>query len=93
MQKGYGGKIQKARTGEFGFAMMKIDAQKNCPLFAGIDSAREQQVWMSHQDEVSEMGAGFEAVGATKDCRFAATQNLSQMRFSLQFHCEVKDTP
>ena len=93
LQKGYGGKIQKAQTGEFGFAMMKIDAQKNCPLFAGINSACEQQVWMSHQDEVAEMGAGFEAVGATKDCRFAATQNLSKMRFSLQFHCEVKDTP
>ena len=93
LQKGYGGKIQKAGTGEFGFAMLKIDSEKKCPLFEGIESACEQQVWMSHQDEVAEMGAGFEVVGATKDCRFAATQNLSRTRFSLQFHCEVKDTP
>lgn len=93
LQKGYGGKIQKAKVGEFGFAMLKIEAQKNCPLFDGIDFTCEQQVWMSHQDEVEELGVGFEAVGATKDCRFAATQNLSQKRFSLQFHCEVKDTP
>ena len=93
LQKGYGGKIQKAKVGEFGFAMLKIEAQKNCPLFDGIDFTCEQQVWMSHQDEVEELGVGFEAVGATKDCRFAASQNLSQKRFSLQFHCEVKDTP
>lgn len=93
LQKGYGGKIQKAKVGEFGFAMLKIGARKNCPLFDGIDFTCEQQVWMSHQDEVEELGVGFEAVGATKDCRFAATQNLSQKRFSLQFHCEVKDTP
>lgn len=93
LQKGYGGKIQKAKVGEFGFAMLKIEAQKNCPLFDGIDFTCEQQVWMSHQDEVEELGVGFEAVGATKDCRFSATQNLSQKRFSLQFHCEVKDTP
>lgn len=48
---------------------------------------------MSHQDAVYECGEGFEIVGSTKDCKFAAMQNLSKKRFSLQFHCEVKDTP
>ena len=48
---------------------------------------------MSHQDGVFELGQGFETVGSTKDCPFAATQNLAKKRFSLQFHCEVKDTP
>ena len=36
---------------------------------------------------------GFEVVGSTKDCKFAAVQNLAKKRFSLQCHCEVKDTP
>ena len=48
---------------------------------------------MSHQDGVLSLGEGFEIVGSTKDCPFAATQNLAKRRFSLQFHCEVKDTP
>ena len=48
---------------------------------------------MSHQDGVLQMGEGFEVVGSTKDCPYAATQNLAKKRFSLQCHCEVKDTP
>ena len=48
---------------------------------------------MSHQDAVVKPGDGFETVGSTKDCEFAALQNLEKKRFSLQFHCEVKDTP
>lgn len=96
VQQGYGGKVGKAEVGEFGFAELHFADGMNgssarCPLFKGIGDG--QQVWMSHQDGVLEMGAGFELVGSTKDCPFAATQNLQKKRFSLQFHCEVKDTP
>ena len=91
VQLGYNGKVGKAETGEFGFAQLELNKNTECPLFKGIEP--EQQVWMSHQDGVLAMGDGFEAVGSTKDCPFAATQNLSKKRFSLQFHCEVKDTP
>ncbi|MBB5226324.1 glutamine-hydrolyzing GMP synthase [Treponema ruminis] len=96
VQLGYNGKVGKADVGEFGFAELNFSSGMNgssakCPLFKGIEGS--QQVWMSHQDGVLQMGEGFEAVGSTKDCPFAATQNLSKKRFSLQFHCEVKDTP
>lgn len=91
MTKCYGGKVGKAATGEFGFSELNLNPDVKSPLFEGIEPV--QQVWMSHQDEVLEPGEGFEAVGSTKDCRFAALQNLSKKRFSLQFHCEVKDTP
>ncbi|MBR5400726.1 MAG: glutamine-hydrolyzing GMP synthase [Treponema sp.] len=96
VQTGYNGKVGKAPVGEFGFATLKFadgmnGAGAKCPLFKNIDG--EQQVWMSHQDGVLELGDGFEVVGSTKDCPFAATQNLDKKRFSLQFHCEVKDTP
>lgn len=91
MTKCYGGKVGKAATGEFGFSELNLNPDVKSPLFEGIEPA--QQVWMSHQDEVLEPGEGFEVVGSTKDCRFAALQNLSKKRFSLQFHCEVKDTP
>ena len=91
VQLGYNGTVGKAQTGEFGFARLNLNPAVSSPLFKGIQG--EQQVWMSHQDGVLQMGQGFEVVGSTKDCPYAATQNLSKRRFSLQFHCEVKDTP
>lgn len=91
MTKCYGGKVGKAKTGEFGFSELNLNPNVKSPLFEGIEPS--QQVWMSHQDEVLAPGDGFEVVGSTKDCAFAALQNLSKKRFSLQFHCEVKDTP
>ena len=96
VQTGYNGKVGKAPVGEFGFATLNFadgmgGADSRCPLFKGINGS--QQVWMSHQDGVLELGQGFEVVGSTKDCPYAATQNLDKKRFSLQFHCEVKDTP
>lgn len=91
VQLGYNGKVGKADVGEFGFSTLHFNESVKCPLFDGING--DQQVWMSHQDGVLALGDGFETVGSTKDCPFAATQNLSKKRFSLQFHCEVKDTP
>ena len=96
VQLGYNGKVGKADVGEFGFAELNLadgmnGAAAKCPLFKGVEGS--QQVWMSHQDGVLKLGEGFEVVGSTKDCPFAATQNLAKRRFSLQFHCEVKDTP
>lgn len=90
MQKCYGGKVGKAETGEFGFAKLNLSENVKSPLFEGLEQT--EQVWMSHQDEVLEVGEGFEIIGSTKDCKAAALQNLSKKRFSLQCHCEVKDT-
>lgn len=91
MNKCYGGKVEKAVTGEFGIAHLSILPGKKCPLFKDIPAS--QQVWMSHQDSVTVLGDGFEAVGSTNDCEYAAVQNLEKKRFGLQFHVEVKDTP
>jgi len=91
MAKSYGGKVGKADVGEFGFAQLNLNSNVKSPLFEGIEPS--QQVWMSHQDGVLQPGEGFEVVGTTKDCPYAALQNLSKKRFSLQCHCEVKDTP
>ncbi len=91
MAKCYGGKVGKADVGEFGFAQLNLNSSVKSPLFEGIET--NQQVWMSHQDGVLQPGDGFEVVGTTKDCPYAALQNLSKKRFSLQCHCEVKDTP
>ena len=92
MAYSYGGKVGKAEVGEFGFAELELnDSGKSSPLFK--DVSPKTQVWMSHQDGVLALGEGFEVVGTTKDCPYAAVQNLGKKRFSLQCHCEVKDTP
>ena len=91
ISKCYGGKVGKAEVGEFGFAELNLNPEVKSPLFEGIEA--KQQVWMSHQDGVLSLAEGFEVVGSTKDCPYAALQNLSKKRFSLQCHCEVKDTP
>ena len=91
MAKSYGGNVGKGEVGEFGFAQLNLNPAVKSPLFEGIEPS--QQVWMSHQDTVLQPGDGFEVVGSTKDCPYAALQNLSKKRFSLQCHCEVKDTP
>ncbi|MDE5615109.1 MAG: glutamine-hydrolyzing GMP synthase [Treponemataceae bacterium] len=92
MAQHYGGSVGKAAVGEFGFAQLtKTDAGKSSPLLAGVSDTT--QVWMSHQDGILSLGPGFEVAGTTKDCPFAAVQDLTRKRFSLQCHCEVKDTP
>ena len=92
MAKSYGGSVGKAEVGEFGFAELNVnEAGKKSPLFKDVSPVT--QVWMSHQDGVLSLGEGFEVIGTTKDCPFAVVQNLSKKRFSLQCHCEVKDTP
>lgn len=92
MSKCYGGNVGKAEVGEFGIASLtKTEKGKVSPLLEGISDTT--QVWMSHQDAVLSLGEGFEVIGTTKDCPFAALENLSKKRWSLQCHCEVKDTP
>lgn len=96
MAQHYGGTVEKADVGEFGIAQLSV---KNCapsPLFEGINflgSTMSEQVWMSHQDTVTLCPDGFERVGFTAHCTFAALQNSKKKRFSVQFHAEVKDTP
>lgn len=85
----YGGIVNKAPVGEFGFAQLKIKNKKS-PLLDEIPDV--SQVWMSHQDGIIECPKNFEVIGTTKDCPFAAIQNIEQKRFGLQFHVEVKDT-
>ncbi|MFA6937021.1 MAG: glutamine-hydrolyzing GMP synthase [Treponema sp.] len=92
MAKCCGGNVKKAEVGEFGIAHLNVTEEgKTSPLFNGVEFPT--QVWMSHQDEVSSAGEGFTVIGSTKDCKNAALQNLSKKMFSLQCHCEVKDTP
>ncbi|MBU2524874.1 glutamine-hydrolyzing GMP synthase, partial [Patescibacteria group bacterium] len=47
------------------------------------------QMWMSHGDEVKELAPGFEVIGSTPDCPYAAIYNKEKNLYGLQFHPEV----
>jgi GMP synthase (glutamine-hydrolysing) len=85
----YGGKVEKAKIGEFGHAV--FNKTRDSVLFNEIEFP--SQIWMSHSDEVMTLPEGFVNTGSTRDCRFAAYENINLRRFGLQFHVEVKDTP
>lgn len=86
--KEYGGKVEKAKIGEFGYTV--LNKVEDSMLFKNVKFPT--QVWMSHSDEVITLPEGFKIIGESKDCKIAATENLLLNRFTLQFHAEVKDT-
>jgi GMP synthase (glutamine-hydrolysing) len=91
--KRYGGRVEHCRS-EYGPARFEVTSAT--PVFTGIP--REQTVWMSHQDTVVSVGAGFREVGVSYDHdgaphRFAAIADESRRRYGFQYHPEVDDTP
>jgi GMP synthase (glutamine-hydrolysing) len=65
-------------------------------LFAGLGPV--EQVWMSHNDSVAEIGPGFRELGysttadGSPDHRYAAIGSDLLKRYGFQFHAEVDDT-
>lgn len=83
-----GGKIHATVTREYGRARCKITADSD--LLQGIPS--DWQVWMSHGDQVDQVGAQFIPLAATSTCPVAAVRHQSLPVFGLQFHPEVTHT-
>ena len=86
--KYFGGRVANTGQGEFGKASLH---QLNfSPLWKHV--ADKSQVWMSHQDSVTELPQGFKVIGETISGSLAALQHQERPLFSLQFHPEVTDT-
>jgi len=84
-----GGSVLASNKREYGKAIIHIT--KPSPLFQGLEP--DLQVWMSHGDKVNSLPKGFEAMAQSKNCSFAAMQNLEANIFGVQFHPEVVHTP
>jgi len=82
------GKVNKSKKGEYGFTI--LNKIKDSLIFDQINFPT--QVWMSHSDAVIKLPKGFETIGSTENCKYAAIQNLNKNYFGLQFHAEVADT-
>jgi len=83
-----GGKVDGSTHREYGPAVLELDEPN--VLFDDLPSSL--QVWMSHGDRVTELPAGFHAIGHSGNSPFAAITD-GRDRFGIQFHPEVVHTP
>ncbi|MGK5093983.1 glutamine-hydrolyzing GMP synthase [Deltaproteobacteria bacterium TL4] len=84
----FGGRIENTGKGEFGKTW--IHTLDESPLWK--DTPSRQQVWMSHQDSVTQCPSGFIRIAETAQCAIAAMQHQQRPLYTLQFHPEVKDS-
>lgn len=81
-----GGKVEKASAREYGKA--EIEVTKDNPLFGSLP--KNQVVWMSHGDLVTQLPEGFETIATTSSCPITAMQNAERKLYGVQFHPEVR---
>lgn len=77
-----------AGRAEYGKALL---TRYQGPLFKGLEG--EVQVWMSHQDAVTELPPGWRVVAETEENPVAAMEAPDGKTFAVQFHPEVAHTP
>ena len=88
MAQSLGGTVASTGTSEFGPAELATVADSL--LFS--DQPETQQVWMSHNDAVSEAPEGFTVTASTPDAPVAAMEDRTRGFYGVQFHPEVKHT-
>ena len=86
--KEFGGTITNTGKGEFGKAILNQTA--DFPLWNNVSFPN--QVWMSHQDSVTECPPDFEVMGVTDSGCVAAMSHRNRPIYTLQFHPEVSDS-
>jgi len=84
-----GGKVRKAKVGEYGKIELKINGKSD--LFKGIKN--NSNCWMSHSDYIEKVPDGFEIIASTKDTFVAAIEDKKRKLYGIQFHAEVEHTP
>ena len=84
-----GGKVANTGSAEYGNTDLVVTGDSVLLR----DLPKEQQVWMSHQDQVTEAPDGFVAVATSDGARVAAMEDRDRGLFGVQFHPEVVHTP
>lgn len=84
-----GGRVQGAPAREYGRARLDIDDRTD--LLVGVPE--HTSVWMSHGDQVQELGDQFIPLASTDTCPFAAVRHRTLPFYGVQFHPEVTHTP
>ena len=85
-----GGDVKPAHAREYGRTKLHTNAEVS-DLLHGVP--QDTTVWMSHGDQVQQLGPDFVALAATPTCPLAAMRHKSQPFYGVQFHPEVTHTP
>lgn len=92
-----GGQVANASHREFGLSQVEIHGHSD--LLAQIEDMIDASgkgllnVWMSHQDHVTQLPKGFEIIAKTATIPIAAMANEALHYYGVQFHLEVTHTP
>ena len=84
-----GGEVSNTGEAEYGNTSMEVTGDS--VLLRGFPAT--QQVWMSHNDQVTRAPAGFTSVAHTEGATVAAMENRERGIYGVQFHPEVAHTP
>ena len=84
-----GGVVSNTGNAEFGKATLEITGAS--VLFRDLPT--QQDVWMSHRDEVTEAPPGFVSLATSDGSKVAAMENSERRLYGVQFHPEVAHTP
>jgi GMP synthase (glutamine-hydrolysing) len=84
-----GGRVEAAEAREFGRTALRIRDASG--LLAGLPD--RTSVWMSHGDQVSDLGEDFEVLASSETCPNAVVRHRSKPFHGVQFHPEVTHTP
>lgn len=87
-----GGTVGHTEKGEYGPApLTRCDDTIGAGTSALLgDTPKEQTVWMSHRDAVSEVPEGFVVTSTTDVCPVASMECAERKLYATQFHPEVK---
>lgn len=83
-----GGKVERSDKREYGKAEITVDQES--ALFK--DLAKQQVVWMSHGDCITEAPASFRSIASTPHTPYAAFADDEKKFYGVQFHPEVNNT-
>ncbi len=89
MARFFGGKIKPADKPEYGKVELSI-IKNGIDIFEGVPN--KSIVWLSHNDEVSELPKDFERIAESESCKVQAMYHRNQPFYGLQFHPEVEHT-
>ena len=82
-----GGIVAKATSKEYGHRILETTSGSL------VGDLPDNQVWMSHGDQVELVPTGFEVTATTESCPVAAFENEATKQYGVQFHPEVTHTP
>jgi GMP synthase (glutamine-hydrolysing) len=85
MVKQLGGRVERAKRGEYGKASLHIDDPTD--LLTNVEN--DSTMWMSHGDSCVDLPTGFEILAHTDNTPCAAIADHQRALFGVQFHPEV----